>query len=218
MEPVLEEVKENKYSLKIKSHVKKFKSLDKKFQIALILIFLLILLGVPSAFAYIKMNSQSEEVVATEEIEESTPTPTPEEEITPTKAIYYSPTVTNAPTGIKTPTPTTSGSTNNPTSAPAQAKDTTAPTLDFMTGPADGSTVDSANFCFPMKASDNVTRADSIRTRFRFDSPSFGDWGNNLAPCFYNVSNGSHNFVFEFRDEAGNVGSPVNRTFTVQVN
>lgn len=211
-----EKAKQNKYFLKLQLQVKKFKSLDKKIQIVLILLFLLILLGVPSAFAYIKMSNQGEEVVVSEEIEEISPTPTPEEEITPTKAVYYSPTITKAVTSIKTPTPTTGSS--NPTSVPTQTSDTTPPTLDYMTGPTDGSTIDFNNFCFPMKASDNVSSSNDIQTRYRFDGASFGDWGSNFAPCYSNVSNGSHNFVLEFRDKAGNVGSAVNRTFTVQVN
>lgn len=214
----LERLIENKYYLKLHSQIHRFKSLNKKYQVVIIFFLLLFLLGIPGVLAFNKMQSQSEEVVEVEEVVESTPTPTIQEEPTPTKkAVYLSPTITKSVTSIKTPTPTVT-SANNPTSAPTQTSDTTAPTLNFMTGPSDGSTIDSANFCFPMMASDNKTRADSIQTRYRFDSPSFGDWGNNLAPCFSNVANGSHNFVFEFRDEAGNVGSPVNRTFTVQVN
>lgn len=211
-----EKAKENKYFLKIESHIKKFKLLDKKIQIVLILLFLFIIIGVPSAFAYLKHSQAAEEVVVSEETEELSPTPTPEEEITPTKAVYYSPTITKAVTSAKTPTPTTG--LNNPTSAPAQTSDTTPPTLDYMTGPTDGSTIDFNSFCFPMKASDNVSSSNDIQTRYRFDTSSFGDWGSNFAPCYSNVSNGSHNFVLEFRDKAGNVGAQVSRTFTVQVN
>lgn len=214
---VSEKIKNNKHFQKLKPHLDKFYRLDRKLRIVLIALLILFLIGIPSV-AYMSTKSNLEEIDA-RDIEQITaeeePSEAPEETVEPTQS-FTNTTPTKAPvaTATKSPVPT---STPAPTSPPAQAKDTTPPTLDFLTGPADGSTIDFATFCFPMKASDNVTSSNDMQTRFKFDSDSYGEWGSNFSPCYYNVGNGSHTYSLEFRDQAGNVGS-ASRTFTVQVN
>jgi hypothetical protein len=83
-----------------------------------------------------------------------------------------------------------------------------------MTGPADGSSVTFNSFCFPMKYSDATS---PISVRYAFDSDSLGDWSQNYAPCYQNVSNGSHSFSVQAKDGLGNMTGTTKRTFTVQV-
>lgn len=92
--------------------------------------------------------------------------------------------------------------------------DTTPPSIS-MTGPENGSTVDFKNFCFPMYPTDNQTSSSEIQIRVKFDQESWSDWGNNVAPCYYDIPNGQHTFSVEVKDTAGNTASET-RTFTVQ--
>lgn len=105
--------------------------------------------------------------------------------------------------------------TNTPTPTPPNVPDVTPPTFEWMTGPTDGSTVDFASFCFPMKVVDNVSKLPELQVRYSFDTPSWGEWTTNVAPCYQNVSNDTHVFRVQARDGAGNMSSPILRTFTV---
>jgi len=105
--------------------------------------------------------------------------------------------------------------TNTSTPAPSNVSDAIPPVFEWMTGPADGSTVDFASFCFPMKVVDNVSKLPELQVRYSFDTPSWGKWTTNVAPCYQNVSNDTHVFRVQARDGAGNTSSPISRTFTV---
>lgn len=105
--------------------------------------------------------------------------------------------------------------TNSPTPSALASQDTVPPTIDTMTGPEDGSTVEFANFCFPMHVSDNVSQWPHIWVRYSFDSPDYSGWTTEVAPCYQNISNGSHVFSVQAKDEAGNVSSVMTRRFTV---
>lgn len=110
------------------------------------------------------------------------------------------PSPTPRPTSTPTPTPT---------------PDTQAPTFEYVTGPADGSTVEFNSFCFPLKIVDN--KPGTLTVRYSFDNSGPGEWGQNYAPCYQNVSNGFHFFVVQARDAAGNTSEFVSRNFTVNV-
>ena len=218
MKEFISKIKSTKYFKKLEKLFVKFKVLKPLPKALVSLVLVLILLALVSSLAYgfnsIKNHKEeNEDLVPT-----VTVAPSPTETITPTATPYITqhklipsilPTATKAPTSAQ--------STPTPTSAPAHTADTTPPTLVYMTGPPDGGTVDVSGFCFPMMASDNVSNSQSILTRYKFDSGSFNDWGNNYSPCYTGVANGSHTFTLEFKDEAGNSAS-VTRTFTVQVN
>lgn len=131
--------------------------------------------------------------------------------LTPKAQTKPSPQPSLAPNATSTHKPT--AAMQQPTATPISVKDTTAPTITSMTGPENGSTVSFNNFCFPMYITDNVSK--NFTVRFMFDSTTWNDWSTNLAPCFNNVSNGSHTFSVQVRDEAGNVSSTITRTFTI---
>lgn len=146
-----------------------------------------------------------------------TPTPTKKVSLTPTITPKTpSPTITPTITPTNTPQPTnTPIPLNTPTPTPLPP-DTTPPVITSMTGPADGSTVDFNGFCFPMTISDNKPGNQNFLTQHTFDSATWTDWEANYAPCFNNVSNGSHTFTVHAKDEAGNISATITRTFTVQ--
>lgn len=122
-----------------------------------------------------------------------TPSPTPTKK--PSAAQYV-------PLG--TPTPTVKVVQN----------DTEPPVFEWMTGPGDGMTIPWKNFCFPMKINDNSGKL--VWIRYSFDSGP-GEWNQNFAPCYYNVSNGWHTFVVQAKDDAGNTVTAHSRYFKVDV-
>lgn len=123
------------------------------------------------------------------------------------------PTPTQKQTQITTSTPAQILRLNTPTSTPVPA-DTSAPIFVEMTGPKDGTSVQFASFCFPMRYSDAT---NPIMVRYAFDSDSLGNWSQDYAPCYQNVPNGSHSFSVQAKDGVGNMTSISKRTFTVQV-
>lgn len=133
-----------------------------------------------------------------------TNTPTPKATSAPTSQPATS---TPVPTSTHTPTPT-----NTPTPLPP---DTTPPSMMEMTGPADGSTIAFRGFCFPMKPVDDRSTYPQIKTQYKFDSSEWSSWGTEVSPCYSDVPDGQHTFSVQLKDEAGNVSSPISRTFTV---
>lgn len=98
--------------------------------------------------------------------------------------------------------------------------DTTPPTL-IITGPPNNTTIGFNTFCFPMHVRDDRSRfqgrfqeAPEITVRHSFDGQQ-GDWGEEVAPCYYDVADGVHSFTAEARDGAGNVTPTDRKTFTV---
>lgn len=158
----------------------------------------------------------TEEPTPTEPEEEESPTPTKKATVTvkPTVKPTIKPSATpTKPAATSTPAPT-SAPTNTPVpTATPIPPDTTPPTIS-MTGPADGSTVDFNNFCFPAYIQDTVSTTSDIQARYRFDSPTWSEWGSEFAPCYSNIANGSHTFSIQARDKAGNVKEET-RIFTV---
>ena len=164
-----------------------------------------------------------DEVATPTEIPTLTPKTTNQNEEDETVQLIITTLPTTKPTATSTPTntPVPQSATNTPTPTstpiPTTTPDTTAPTMSEMTGPADGSTVNFKNFCFPMKPSDDRSTSSQIQTNYKFDSSDWSGWGNQYSPCYNDIANGSHTFSVQLKDEAGNVSSSINRTFTVNV-
>ncbi len=152
------------------------------------------------------------------------PSATPKSSVKPTSTASSKPTATpvvtsvpkasasstQAPTATPTPTPKPT-----PTPTPTPVPDTQPPVFEYMTGPADGSTVTFNSFCFPMRLTDNFP--GTISVRYSFDNSGPSEWGQNYAPCYQGVGNGFHVFVVQGRDAAGNETGHVSRNFNVSV-
>jgi hypothetical protein len=123
---------------------------------------------------------------------------------TETKQIVPSmvPTATNIPLPLST-------------STPKPQVDTEPPVITSLTGPGNGSTVDFHSFCFPVFIKDNVQ--SGIMVRYSFDGSGVSDWNTNYAPCYQNVSNGSHTYTLQAKDAAGNMTGTVSKSFIVNV-
>lgn len=141
--------------------------------------------------------------------------PTPTSSPTPTSAVLNATTKSQSPTSshnssapTATPTPKP-----QPTNTPLPSSDTTAPVFAQITGPDNGSTTSDTNVCFPMHITDNVTAYPQVRVMF--DSNTWGNWSTNYSPCYSNLSNTSHTFSAQAKDDAGNLSAVVTRTFTV---
>jgi hypothetical protein len=146
-------------------------------------------------------------VISSPTLRPPTITITPVSTVSPTKI----PTLTATPIPIPTNTPIP------PTPTPVPP-DTTPPNISSMTGPENNSTVNFNSFCFPVYITDDRSHLPNLWMQYQFDSGSWTSWSNSdFSPCFQNVANGSHTFSVQAKDEAGNISSPVSRTFTVQV-
>lgn len=140
---------------------------------------------------------------------------TPSISLSPSKRVTSStPRVTVSPTSPQvmraTGTPI-SQPPSSPTSIPNS--DTSAPVFEFMTGPAEGTTVNFSTFCFPMKWNDS--NPSSIEVRYGLDVSPPDVWTKEYAPCYSAVADGSHVFRVQARDAAGNISNMITRNFTV---
>lgn len=116
-----------------------------------------------------------------------------------------------------TPAVTTSVRVTNQPNPTNTSGDKEAPTWEYLGGPQNGGVYDFTGFCFPMKLNDNYS--DGIFVRYKYDAADWSNWGfdgEHLAPCFQNVSAGSHTFWAQGKDAAGNETSVMTRTFTIQ--
>jgi len=91
--------------------------------------------------------------------------------------------------------------------------DPEAPVAEITEGPAPGSVVGAA-VTFGYAGTDNVTPASALQFSYRFDED---DWsGFSRAPgVTRTLSHGPHTFSVRARDQAGNIGQPVTRSFSV---
>ncbi len=157
-------------------------------------------------------NEEVLKIVSEEEKTFPSPTVTPSQvifptmkQLIPTKTLsQITPSAKNTITSTLTPKPTS-------------IRDTTAPQITQMTGPGDGSVIEFNNFCFPIYATDNISKSSGIKVRSRFDSQDWTAWSTDFSQCFQNISSGNHTFSAQVRDEAGNESNIITRTFTVSV-
>lgn len=141
--------------------------------------------------------------------------PTP----TPTVIPGFGPTIFLLPTsrlGQPTAQPTKIP-TSLPSATPTVFRDATGPTVTIQTGPENGSTISFKDICFTISVSDNVSKYPQLYIRTKFDSDIWSDWSKEMAPCYQNLTNGSHNFSVQAKDEAGNVSEVLTRSFIVQL-
>jgi len=124
-------------------------------------------------------------------------------------------TVTTVPSQIP-PTSVPTEKVIIPLNTPAPPTDNTVPIIKIISGPADGGTLASSNFCFVIQVSDNNT---GMTARNKLDNGNWTDWGagsSQSSPCLQNVAAGSHTFYVEAKDQVGNTAS-ISRTFTTTV-
>lgn len=139
--------------------------------------------------------------------------------ITPTLIVYPTIIITHEviPTSATIPTQNQRVSSPSPIplNTPTSIPDSTAPTIQ-ISGPSEGSTITSGNFCFLIQVFDNST---GLTSRNRLDSGGWSEWGagsSQYNPCFQNVGAGSHIFNVEAKDPVGNTSSQ-SRSFTITI-
>lgn len=189
------------------------------------IITLFLILG--GVFAYFQMAAPPE--TETEEIEAEPQSntltfPTATEEvaievqetkISPTQSTTR-PTVTTAPVATATAAPQAPTDTPVPPTATPQPPDTTAPTLE-VTGPANGSTINFNNFCFPMMPKDDRSKYPELVVQYRFNGSNWSGWGTEVSPCYNNVADGTYTFEAQAKDPSGNLSSIFYSQFTVKM-
>ncbi|MFZ2024707.1 MAG: hypothetical protein WAV51_00265 [Microgenomates group bacterium] len=112
-----------------------------------------------------------------------------------------------------TPTPTPFFTSDIPAS---MAGDLNPPTVTIQGNTAEGATITGNSVCFPLWVSDNMTPWQRLQTRSKLDTNQWSVWMETFSYCFQNLGNGKHTFSVQIRDLAGNVASPVARTFLIR--
>lgn len=166
------------------------------------------LLAITGTFSYVLSKTSTPKTVKS--LPNSKITPSITLSITPSNTVSYSSKIDT------TPIPSQTQPITAVTPVSTRTKDITAPVITQITGPENGQTITSNNFCFPMVISDNSSKYPNIFVHIKFDSDSWGNWSTNVAPCFNNVSNGSHSFSAQAKDESGNESGIITKIFTVQ--
>lgn len=190
---------------KIKEFFLRFKKYKPSKNLLIIFSVLLFIIAFSAGTAFFaKQKTQKNNKLVPTPTITTTPKATPSASlsITPAKAENKSKTIN------PTPIPT-----SQPTNTPTPVKDTSAPVVREFGGPADGSTVDFTNFCFPIYATD---ASKPILSRAKFDSDSWNDWGTNFENCYSNISFGSHSFSVQLKDNSGNETPVFTRNFKTE--
>lgn len=111
--------------------------------------------------------------------------------------------------------PAESTTANNTAVVTGVAIDGQPPSVSITGGPAEGSTV-GPQVTFTYAGTDNLTPSGSLQFSYRFDGGAWSAFSTSRTVTV-TLGNGPHTFSVRARDLAGNVGQPVERSFTVAV-
>ena len=93
--------------------------------------------------------------------------------------------------------------------------DATPPTVTILTGPAEGATIFANNPAFTFTGADNLTPAANLKYQYAIDSGAFSTPSTGATAAFSGLTQGTHTFLVQAIDQAGNISASAIRHFTV---